>query len=682
MISTFSKKDHATRAETLPLWNRDAGTSLYMPMLSRYAYGKLAKILHDEKYLERAVVTGMPGIGKSWFVDYFAWECIKRGHAVILECDVGVKVQSLRRVELLVPEVGVDGAIAGLKSAWQIETDTGSDIARYFDDIEKLIDGQECWNLIDYRGKGWTPIFGSLLTAKRVMFVSPDRKRWDGFFVSDRDRGQEPTYQMPVWDMSELEDLRNLFDAHGTNRITSDELEVLVSLFGPSPRFCLTQFQVVRKTDDEDGAVKEQIKIMDFDKNRTNENQEEEDAIARIRRKEKVKASAKKLSNQVCSSSAMLKAALSKLGTDLHKPVIRATDIVMGRIVTPGVVEELEGVRQSPSGSTCSSSLSSRLLIWGVRDGEFLSTCEHRAYAEYASPFIAAFVMEEHSKLVLQSISRFFADGDRNVGAGSGWMYENFILKYWFPILKPNQEFKLLVVGESNKEENLMIPANYHCEPFGSLKDVDFNDGMMYLPVSRNLGAVDCFLVNGKHLFLFQVTSAAEHSTVKKKMDELIELGKAKGLENFSLVFIVPDWRVDNYIKKGQNMKEQRKVIRLVEPVKKDVKATLADAIAVLKENGDDVEKFQSLYDEGTGKDTLTLKKELKLVLAARLRSEKDFQDTELENWSVPRLLAHYQSAEEIDTKVKQLVWPIQKSDYDNHFCIQDSLLAAKEGES
>jgi hypothetical protein len=30
----------------------------------------------------------MPGIGKSWFVDYFARFCIKKGDAVILESDI------------------------------------------------------------------------------------------------------------------------------------------------------------------------------------------------------------------------------------------------------------------------------------------------------------------------------------------------------------------------------------------------------------------------------------------------------------------------------------------------------------------------------------------------------------------------------------------------------------------
>jgi hypothetical protein len=86
---------------------------------------------------------------------------------------------------------------------------------------------------------------------------------------------------MPVWDMVELEDLRLLFQARGTNRITSDDLEVLVSLFGPSPRYCLTQFQLKAgssKTDGKGGTVE----IVDYDKNDEEEKEDEEAAIERV----------------------------------------------------------------------------------------------------------------------------------------------------------------------------------------------------------------------------------------------------------------------------------------------------------------------------------------------------------------------------------------------------------------
>ena len=162
---------------------------------------------------------------------------------------------------------------------------------------------------------------------------------------------------MPVWDMVEIEDLRLLFHARGTNRITSDDLEVLVSLFGPSPRYCLTQFQLQAGPPNTDGKG-DTVEIVDYDQNNAEEKQEEEAAIAIARVHAEDEESANGLSNQVCSSSEML-----TLSVGLCTPVMRATDTIKGRVFTPGVVRELEGIRESPSGSTCSSSVSSRLLI-------------------------------------------------------------------------------------------------------------------------------------------------------------------------------------------------------------------------------------------------------------------------------------------------------------------------------
>jgi hypothetical protein len=398
LLVKFKENRPATGVDALPPWNRNAGgVDGYMPMLVRDAYKKLAKLLQDDKNLDRAVVTGMPGIGKSWFVDFFAMVCIQRGDAVILECDVGVTVQSLRRVELLVPQVGENGVIT-LEHTWQTETEKGIEISVAA--IEQLIGNRRCWNLIDYRDKDWKPIFGDRFRATRVMFVSPDRKRCAGFFRSDHDKGQEPTFQVPVWDMVELEDLRLLFQKRETNRITSDDLEVLVSLFGPSPRYCLTQFQLKAGPPNTNGKG-DTVEIKDAEEKR-----EEEAAIALalVQQHAEDEVSANALSNQVCSSSGMLKAALSKLSADLRIPVTRAANIIKGRVFTPGVVKELEGIRNSPSGSTCSSRVSSRLLVCGVDGGEFLSRSKHPSYAHYASPFIALIVMEKNSKEALRSM--------------------------------------------------------------------------------------------------------------------------------------------------------------------------------------------------------------------------------------------------------------------------------------
>jgi hypothetical protein len=244
-------------------------------------------------------------------------------------------------------------------------------------------------------------------------------------------------------------------------------------------------------------------------------------------------------------------------------------------------------------------------------------------------------------------------------------MYENFILKYWLPILRAQQEFNLIVVGgDGQSTEKFEIPSNYNCEPFGSLQNVLFNNGTMYLPVSRTLGAVDCFLVIDNCLVLFQVTSAAEHSIVKDKMEKLIELAKKE--TEITAVFIVPYWRTRSYTNRGQTMTRQGKTIRVTGPYKRDVNATLSDAIDALKDKGVDVQSCRHLFT--TSKNMSVLKKKLQSILADELRSERGFQDSELEKWSVPRLLANYVSTEGFDAEVKQLLWPIQKSDYDNHF--------------
>ena len=157
--------------------------------------------------------------------------------------------------------------------------------------------------------------------------------------------------------------------------------------------------------------------------------------------------------------------------------------------------------------------------------------------------------MEENSKEALRSMSKFFANGDGNIGYGSGWMYENFILKYWLPTLQPGKIFDLISIGVTKKEE-LKIPVEYKCKSFGSLDHVSFEDGRMYLPVFRTLGAVDCFMVIGDRLMLFQVSSASDHSISKPRLEELIAVVKQKKyIQTVHFVFIVPHWRAETYVK-------------------------------------------------------------------------------------------------------------------------------------
>jgi hypothetical protein len=121
--------------------------------------------------------------------------------------------------------------------------------------------------------------------------------------------------------------------------------------------------------------------------------------------------------------------------------------------------------------------------------------------------------------------------------------------------------------------------------------------------------------------------------------------------------------RADGYSSKAQNLKKtDGKILNLTGPFKKDTKSTLRSAIEAL--DGDVVE-LHCLCELGTSAATSKLRTKLQSRLATKLRNTKFFQDTGLEAWSVPRLLANVLSTDVPKDPMKQLLWPIQKSDYD-----------------
>ena len=655
--SLLSQYDGYGVVTAYPAWNRRVGTETtepgndespsqtptVIPMVNRDAYRQLSvRLLQDVK--DRAVVTGMPGIGKSWFVEAFSSFLIKKGIAVILERDVeGSVVAGRRRVEIIVPRKDKDEKVVEV-DVWNTVTDEkGEEILQSMDYIQNMIGRCKCWNLIDYRDKNKKPLLGDPpLNMKRVLFASPDRKRWAGFFVTDDDKGQEPTYIMPVWGVSELEGLRMLL-ALEEEIVKHDDLVHLVNLFGPSPRYCLCQFHLLLANtegcvslNDYDYRDPEQFNeeneaLETLEKSQeavaasaTEENEEDVEAAkgavgqnsqnGRARNDPRIEAAslvvkendegedltqsgmaqkkshkgdaASGLKSKVLSSDAMLQNALVKLSSDrLRKAVKRAADIVKGRLMSPGVVEELQNIIESPTEASCSSSLSTRLLVWGVPgDNRFIGNCEYPTYARYASPYIATVVLEENSKLALRAMAKFFESGDKNVGAGSGWMYEAFILKYWLPILKQKQKFYLSVVGEDTCRV-LEILKGYNCEAVGSVEDVEFERGTMYLPVARNFGAVDCFMALDDCLVAFQVTCGGSRSTSKPHWDEIKKKASSKGISKFWFVLIVPHWRVKNYSDNAQAMKDGGKLLLVKGPYKRDIKDTLLYSINCARTN-------------------------------------------------------------------------------------------------
>lgn len=656
----------------LPPWNRRARAEEDgIPLVMRDVYERLSNSLYQGEF-GSAVVTGMPGIGKSWFVDAFSSFLLKKKCAVMLECDIqspGMIATNVVRVELIVPrenDVGVSGA-------WLIHSDRPN-ILHHTGEIKAVLGNVPCWNLIDYRDRERKPLFdfGPEWHAKRVIFASPDRKRWEGFFSTDVDKGQENIFIMPVWSKMELEGLLEHLQDHGC-RITSDDLHHLVTIFGPSPRYCLSQFYWCMLKGESTDTNSKGLGLPELAQPHSGESKQEEAALTVLK---KDQAQTEKMQGplykHVINSDKMLEAVLSKLSDDgLKARVKRAADVMKGRIKTTGVVKELLSVIDSPTQAVCRSTLSSRLLVWGVQGDGFRSHVRQEAYATYASPYIASVVLEENSKIQLASMAKFFESGDRNVGAGSGWMYEGFILKYWLPSLSHPAAFDLAVIG-TQETRPFAIPKGYQCEPFGDLQHVGFKAHVMYLPVARTLGAVDCFMVIGDLLIAIQVTTAKSHSVSKAKWESLQELAKTKGVKRFWLIFVVPHWRFDDYKKEAQKLSKGGKVIRVTGELKSDNKATCEHAIDYLERNhlakADDIESLRGLIKARKAASTTQLRSRLKPLLAKALW-DKGMQDSNLEGKSVPMLIQILESTEaKLMSDTSQLLWPVQKQDFDDYF--------------
>ena len=700
--TTFCKGDPSLQSgepvAKLPPWNRLADHTTSAVMVMRDVYEKLSERLFEE-VANAAVVTGMPGIGKSWFVDAFASFLIQKGCAVLLECDQGLIARDAVRAELIVPKIN-DGKVVGVKSVWLAHADRGNLASRGYE-LLTLIGGHQCWNLVDYRIKGNKPLYdfsGSNADVKVVMFASPDSERWKTLFTTDIDKAREPIYIMPVWEPMELEELRQLHQSFGCS-VTTNDLKLLVTLFGPSPRYCLSHFHVQGSkkggakgiTTEDDKQANEAEVVTDGDNREVktaevaemteaselvttvvdaNEKTEEEKALAFVPDPDENQDTQKELHKQVCSSASMLKAVLDKLSNPtLVDQVKRAAQVVKGRIRTPGVVRDLEHIIKSPTTSNCSSSVSSRLLVWGVTgEDKFLSNTDHEAYAMYASPYIACVVLEENSKIRLESMAQFFSGGDRNVGAGSGWMYEAFVLKFWLPSLQGGTSFALHTIGEDSKH-TLNLPNNYNYEAFGGLDQVVFEEGKMYLPVSRTLGAVDCFMVLKDALYAFQITTAKDHSISKAHWQTLVDSAKRHGITQFYFVFIVPHWRAENYEGEGQKLRVGGKLVLLDGKPRPDTKATLSHALGLLQNEKINIAPLEKLAKARKRASTLKLKQDVKAALVDQLQRGRKGQNRKLEDWTVPKLIQLWETKEvEDSTAMLQLLWPVNKEDYDNLF--------------
>ena len=145
--------------EKLPSWNRydrvvnDDSDQLF----EREIYPKMAAEIKQSSH-SRMVVTGTPGVGQTWFVDYLARFLLKEGTAVILENDrsfVGDILRGEQRhLEILIPaKDGRDGTseIISFKEKKEFFTDAATK-SKYLSALN-LIGDRKCWHLVDYRKK-------------------------------------------------------------------------------------------------------------------------------------------------------------------------------------------------------------------------------------------------------------------------------------------------------------------------------------------------------------------------------------------------------------------------------------------------------------------------------------------------------------------------------------------------
>ena len=224
------------------------------------------------------------------------------------------------------------------------------------------------------------------------------------FFETAGEKGQEPILILSI---------------HKPHSISSDQLEILVSLFGHSPRYCFTRFvskntgitateiqeESIALGKAESPAGKTGQRAKNADETKSDESDTEDNERAKISRKVKT------LNVEVCSSSLFLEDALNRFGNqdpELVKSIKQATEVTRGTIIMNGVVKELEDICDSPSYPTPTSIVSTRLLTWGVPNDSFRASSDSRLYASYASPYIAKLVLETSSMQALRSIARFF----------------------------------------------------------------------------------------------------------------------------------------------------------------------------------------------------------------------------------------------------------------------------------
>ena len=211
------------------------------PMLVRHSYESLYECITDaasvkedteERPLRKVIITGTPGIGKSFFAYYWLWRRMKDRKKVIIETGNYCFIWN------------PDFACRTLKTRREY-------ISLHTDDPEMVY-------LVDSDSRKDITNAPKCLT---IMFSSPRESNFHDFHKN----GAELFY-LPLWSMEEMETARK--EIYLSPRVSEKQMKAVCAIYGPIPRYAL-QYPVMKRSFrkwSEKQAEREEISLMHDDR--------------------------------------------------------------------------------------------------------------------------------------------------------------------------------------------------------------------------------------------------------------------------------------------------------------------------------------------------------------------------------------------------------------------------------
>lgn len=210
-------------------------------MLVRHSYKSLYECITDaasvkedtdERPLRKVIITGTPGIGKSFFAYYWLWRRMKDGKKVIIEtgdyCFIWNPNFACRTLKTRRDYISLH--TDDPEMVYLVDSDSGKDIAN----------AAKC------------------LT---IMFSSPRESNFHDFHKN----GAELFY-LPLWSMEEMETARK--EIYLSPRVSEKQMKAVCAIYGPIPRYAL-QYPVMKRSFrkwSEKQAEREEISLMHDDR--------------------------------------------------------------------------------------------------------------------------------------------------------------------------------------------------------------------------------------------------------------------------------------------------------------------------------------------------------------------------------------------------------------------------------